>query len=372
MIPEKEKLYLRDLAKELKEISQTDANNLKRKKWYDINNLKQNSTPVFMNHYFPPVSIHELFPKDSFVCDNPKARQHELFLKTRLFYAKDLEDDNVIEPVIYSDVSWGMQEYEGLKRLIHRSHNDKNNSGAYEMIPVITAYENINKLTLPKITYNEKDTLFNYEETYDIFSPILTVIKKPVCFASKIADEYSWLRGMENTYMDLYDDPDWMKDALERIKNNILSRFTTLEELGIWGTLDNSFPLGSAGLRYADGIPDFRSVDDPLHYKMKLNESWGFTCADVFTCVSNDMHNEFSFHYDHQVMDLFKYINIGCCEVLDKKIDLVRTFPNARKVSVSEWCDYECAASQIKNQFVYSYRAAGTPFVPEHLFYQLN
>ena len=43
MIPEKEKLYLRDLAKELKEISQTDANNLKRKKWYDINNLKQNS-----------------------------------------------------------------------------------------------------------------------------------------------------------------------------------------------------------------------------------------------------------------------------------------------------------------------------------------
>ena len=112
------------------------------------------------------------------------------------------------------------------------------------------------------------------------------------------ADEYSWLRGMENTYLDMYDDPDWMKDALERIKKNFISRFTILEELGIWGTLDNSEPLGSAGLRYATGVPDFRTVDDPLQYKVRLSDSWGFTCAEVFNCVSGNMHDEFSFAYD--------------------------------------------------------------------------
>jgi len=186
--------------------------------------------------------------------------------------------------------------------------------------------------------------------------------------AAKIADEYSWLRGMENTYMDMYDDPDWMKDALERIKKNFISRFTMLEELGIWGTLDNSYPLGSAGLRYATGIPDFRAVDDPFHHKVKLSDSWGFTCAEVFNCVSSSMHDEFSFAYDKDVMNLFKYINVGCCEVLDHKVALAKSLPNTRKLSVSEWCDPEYAAKEIGRQYVYSYRAAGTHFVP----YQWN
>ena len=59
---------------------------------------------------------------------------------------------------------------------------------------------------------------------------------------------------------------------------------------------------------------------------------------------------------------------MGCCEVLDKKIDYIRkNIPNARKISISEWCDYETAAAAIKRDYVYSYKPAGTVFVKEHL-----
>lgn len=136
-----------------------------------------------------------------------------------------------------------------------------------------------------------------------------------------------------------------------------------MEESGVWGMLDQSFPLGSAGLRFTRELPDFRSVSDHFEYKTKLKDSWGFTCAEVCTCVSNAMTREFSYEYDKELMQLFHFMNVGCCEVLDHKIDLVSKLPNVRKIGVAEWCDPELAAEQIKGDFVYSYHAAGVPFV---------
>ena len=110
-------------------------------------------------------------------------------------------------------------------------------------------------------------------------------------------------------------------------------------------------------------IRSYYDVKDFFNHKVKLSDSWGFTCAEVFNCVSNSMHDEFSFEYDKEVMSLFKVINVGCCEVLDKKIELAGSLTNTRKISVSEWCDPETAAKDIKGNYVLSYRAAGVHFV---------
>jgi len=177
MISVKEKHYLRDLAKELSELSMTHENDQKRKNWFKINDLENGSRPVFINHYWP-LALNEIFPKDSYVCEDPKACEYENYIKTRIFYAKELKDDNVMEPLIYSNVAFQMEDYEGLQRLIRRSDSDIGDSGAYEMIPVITENDDIKKILLPKISYDEKKTRENYEETYEIFDPILKVISK--------------------------------------------------------------------------------------------------------------------------------------------------------------------------------------------------
>lgn len=359
---EKEKSYLRDLAKKYREVSESDANQKKREKWYQINDLGDASQPVFMNHFWT-TSINELYPPESFFCQDPTARKFELYLRDKLFCSQELNDDNVLEPVIYAEHVFDMQDYEGLEFETRRSEHDTSGTSAYEMIPVLHGEEDIEKLRPPKFHYDKEASRRKFEEAQEIFSPILTVIKTPYAPAMKITDEYSWMRGMQNTYTDMYDEPEMMHAMLRKITDNIAQRFRLLEESGVWGMLDQSFPLGSAGLRFTRELPDFRSVSDHFEYKTKLKDSWGFTCAEVCTCVSNAMTREFSYEYDKELMQLFHFMNVGCCEVLDHKIDLVSKLPNVRKIGVAEWCDPELAAEQIKGDFVYSYHAAGVPFV---------
>ncbi len=363
MLNQKEQVYLKDLAKVYKEIALSEKNQNKKKLWYDINDLKEGAKPAFINHYWPPVAIDEILPTNSFKCESEMGRHFESYLRMKLFYAQELDDDNVLEPVIYSKLDFSYEDYGGLERKTKRAADDISGSGAYEMLTVINDEEDINKITDPVMHYNKEKSRENYELACELFQPELKVIKNPFTLAAKIADEFSWLRGMENTYMDMYDSEEWMHEALNRIMKNTIKRFKMFEECGVWGTLDNSEPLGSAGLRYATGITDYSNVENPFDYKVRLADSWGFTCAEVFNCVSSEMHNEFSFKYDKEVMNLFKYINVGCCEVLDHKIPLIKGLPNTRKVSVSEWCDPEYAAQAIKRDYVYSYRAAGNHFV---------
>ncbi len=357
-ISQKEKVILQDLAKEVRDFSEMDKNLKKIVKWKNINELKPGAEPVFMTHLWQ-ISLKEMFPDSSYKCTSEKARYYESFLKRKIFFAKYIDDDNVVEPVVYYNIDAYLEEYPELK--VQKRYTE--DGGAHEFIPVIINDEDIDKLTDPVLHFNRENTERNRTEALDIFDSILNVIKQPRYFAAKVVDEYSWLRGMENTYMDMAMKPEWMHEALQRITNNYIKRFHLMEDAGIWGTGDKSDPLGSAGLRYISGMNDWRSSEDSSLHTTKLNESWGFTCAEVCNCVSNDMHDDFSFKYDKQVMDLFKYINVGCCETLDKKVELIKALPNARKVSISEWCNVEKGAEAIKGDYVYSYRAAGVPFV---------
>ncbi|MFI3325967.1 MAG: hypothetical protein R3Y35_07310 [Clostridia bacterium] len=361
-----EKKYLRELATEFKEASETKINCDKRQAWYDLNDLKDGVKPLFINHYWP-TAMAEIFPKEIYKCTSEDALNFEQYFLTKLFYVKDLCDDNVVEPLVYSPYEHFLDPYPKMQRQIHRSMSD-HGSGAFEIVPTIINTDDICKITSPSLEYDHDLAKRTFEETNELFSGILTTIKKPVYFAAKISDEYSWYRGIEQTYMDLYDEDEWMHEVLKKIADNFNERFDMLEEVGLLGCLDLSDPLGSAGLRYISGMKDYRDIKNGNYFadKSTTKDNWGFSCSEVFSCVSNAMHDEFSFKYDVDAMDRFFACNVGCCEVLDKKIDLIRQFKNAVKISVSEWCDHELAASKIKHDFVYSYRAAGTHFLSEH------
>jgi hypothetical protein len=44
----------------------------------------------------------------------------------------------------------------------------------------------------------------------------------------------------------------------------------------------------------------------------------------------------------------------GCCEPLDKKMDIVMTLPNLRKIGVTPWADVNVAAEAIGRKYVLS------------------
>lgn len=68
------------------------------------------------------------------------------------------------------------------------------------------------------------------------------------------------------------------------------------------------------------------------------------------------MHNEFALQHEMKVHSRFGLVSYGCCEQLDRKIKYLRQIKNLRTISISAWADVENAASQIKGDYVFSWR----------------
>jgi len=66
------------------------------------------------------------------------------------------------------------------------------------------------------------------------------------------------------------------------------------------------------------------------------------------------MHDEFDIRYMIETIGQCGLSYYGCCEPLDKKMDIVEKIPNLRKVSVTPWADVNVAAEAIDGRFVLS------------------
>ena len=92
--------------------------------------------------------------------------------------------------------------------------------------------------------------------------------------------------------------------------------------------------------------------------------------AQIFACVSPEMHDEFDLQYTQKMFDLCGLSYYGCCEPLHTKIEKLRRFKNLRRISITAWADVDSAAEQIGKDFVLSYKpnpafVASPTFDPE-------
>jgi hypothetical protein len=116
-------------------------------------------------------------------------------------------------------------------------------------------------------------------------------------------------------------------------------------------SLDNrNERVGSGGYGYTSELAgeDF----DGDHVMAK--NMWGCSNAQIFSEVSPEMHWEFALKHDMRWLKRFGMTYYGCCEPLDKKMDILRKIPNLRKISISPWCDIESVISQIGADYVIS------------------
>ena len=351
---------LRSLAQRVAELAAAESNRKAIDHWTRLNALDSDVPPQVLVHLWP-LAWDEVLPDSQLQCTTPWVRRYERDLRRTIWTAEHLDSDNVVEPVITYPLAYHLREYQGLQ--VQRRYVEGHGDGAAEFVPVILEKSDVEQLGEPALEVDEAASERNRQQALELFDGLLTVVKQPVYFAAKVVDEFSWLRGLENTYWDMVEDPVWVNEALGRIAANFQQRFELLESAGLWGVAHKSFPLGSAGLRFAPNLPDWRTADDPSTFAPKLSESWGNTCAEVCNVVSPEMHDRFAFEFDRQLMRQFRYINVGCCETLDTKTAELRRVPNVRKVSVSEWCDVKRAAENLGSDYVYSYRAAGVHFV---------
>jgi hypothetical protein len=198
------------------------------------------------------------------------------------------------------------------------------------------------------ITYDHEATLRNYELVGDAIGDILPVRLKGM--------EHVWLgtwdriamyRGVDNLLLDLADRPDFMHRTVRRLHDVAWNTIRQYEALGLFDHDPQSLH-GTPILASDLPGPGFDGA------QVRLKDVWGRAYAQIFASVSGAMHEEFDVDYIKDVMACCGLVYYGCCEPLDRKMDIVKKIPNLRKISVTPWADVQVAAEAIGGKYVLS------------------
>jgi len=210
----------------------------------------------------------------------------------------------------------------------------------------------IEKIQMPKVTLNQNAWDRNYDMLSEVFDGVIPV-EKTGMKATSIAP-WDWLirmTGVDGPLMDMVTRPGYVHRLMERVTTAYMRRLEQYEELNILA-LNNERWLGG-GPQFTDELPpkDY----DPQ--RVRTRDMWGRTMSQIFSTVSPAMHEEFALQYECRYLERFGLTYYGCCEPLDKKVDILRKHvPNLRKISMSPWIDLDMAADNVGADFVFSWK----------------
>lgn len=352
MFTSQDRTILRDLAKRVADIADLPIMAERRETWKKHNSL-QSLRPMIL--IFPEGSWGELLPHSVLKCQDGKTRGIEQNLRRRIYYHEHFQDDTVIEKewivskAIHSS-GWG---------LAARHIPSTEARGAWHFDPVINEPADLKKLKIPEITHDEKASKENLAEAQELFGDILDVKQKGVSHVSfHIMNQYTYLRGLEEVMLDMYQNPAMLHDAMafyEEAHKRVIRQYVDMNLLSL--NNDNTYNT-TGGNGYTDELP--KPGFDPD--RVRLCDMWASAEAQEMAQVSPEMHAEFILQYEKRLLEPFALTGYGCCEDLARKLDDVFTIPGIRRISISPWSDVEACAEKLQDRYIFSWKP-----MPSHL-----
>jgi len=123
-------------------------------------------------------------------------------------------------------------------------------------------------------------------------------------------------------------------------------------QLNVLALNNHNTRIGSGGYGYTTALPG-TPYDG---HAVKPHNLWGCSNAQIFSEISPDMHWEFALRHDLRWLKRWGLTYYGCCEPLDKKLDILKRIPNLRKVSASPWCQAEKIIAGLGTHYVISHK----------------
>lgn len=333
---------LRLLAHQYYELAMNPINVDRMRLHRAVNDLNMERPVVLIDE----IPFHELnFDGSlSLQCEDPLLRGAEDFIRKKLFQWRYFPADMILPPYIpmqkvMCDSGIGVEVKE--QRL---SSDADNNISSHEYYDQLSGPEDLEKIKLPVITYDHETTMARYTRLAEAIGDIIPVrIVGYDCFASPW-DKISELRGVTNLLIDLAERPEFSHQVVSKLYECEESRLSQMEELGLFEL--NPYNLHCTAALCSDLAKDYDGG------KVLRKHIWGRGMAQIFATVGKDMHQEFDIDYMKKLMEPFGLVYYGCCEPLDKKIDIVSKLPHLRKISITPWADIDIAAEAIGSRYV--------------------
>jgi len=341
-----ERDLLRELARRVAGIAAKPVMEERRGLWRRHNALRPCRPMILI---FPEGGWGELLPDSALECESEAARWPERALRTRIYYDEHFDDDTVItgDWVIHKAVGstgWG---------LAAKQHEATEDRGAWRFNPVITGPEDLKKLRMPDVAHDEKKTEERLAFAQELFGDILDVRLKGVDHISyHLMAQYTKLRGLTETMLDMYENPGMLHDAMAFLTEGherVLAQYVELNVLDV--NNDNTYH-SSGGNGWTDELPppDF----DPG--RVRPCDMWGAAEAQELAQVGPEQHEEFSLAYERRLLAPFGLTGYGCCEDLTRKLDYVKRIPGIRRISMSPWIDIPACAEQLGPDYIFSWK----------------
>ena len=344
---QKDRVIIQELAKQVAEIAALPVQEEKRQLWRSLNGLKPGRPMVMIDQ----ICWHELNFDGSLDlrCENNVCRAYENQLRQMLFQWKHFPADMVIEPYItvskaIHNTGYGLAIQENV--LVSDPDNDVI---SHKYTNIMQNDDDINKITIPEITSDDKETAHRVDFVSDLFNGILDAYPVGEAPFMQMWDPISTFMSPENAALALIDEPEFMHKLVRRMISSLTSMIDQLESKGLLCEPRFQTLIHCTGA-YTDELP--APGYDPA--KPRCKDLWTAGLAQMFSMVSPVMHQEFELDYMNPIFERFGLVYYGCCDPLDTKMDIVKKIPNLRKVSVSPWANPERCAEELGKDYVFS------------------
>lgn len=347
---------LRELAQRIAERAALPIQAERKKLWTEHNSLRPCRPMILL---FPEGGWRELPPEtEPARCIDPEMREVEMQMRQRLYADEHFAGDNVLDdfwavgPVVHNS-GWGLEP---------RFIPSTTSTGAWHFDPVVEGPADLKRMHYPTIEYDVEATRAKVTRMEEMFGDVLPVEQRGAGrITHHIMALWTKLRGLEDVMMDMYDEPEFLHDAMAFLTEGYHGMRRQFVEQGLFSTLNNDNTYqNSGGTGWTDDLPgpDFDGAIRPEHL-------WSDAEAQELAQVGPEQHAEFALRYEKELLAPWGLTGYGCCEDLTDKLDFVLEIPNMRRLSISPWANVAKCAERLKGDYVFSWKPQPAQLVGE-------
>ncbi|MGI5958831.1 MAG: hypothetical protein ACOX60_05395 [Massiliimalia sp.] len=341
-ITQKEREYLRELAKKQAEYAALPIMEERKRRWYLHNSLQGEEPMVVMEEMS---FLDEILPPAQ--CETPLAKEMERQLLQNILAYEKINDDKVMP----STYDFPMQM--DIKLWQHEPKKTFSQDGlGYHIDPMFEDLESgMEKLKPSLFSYDQQANQSRMDQVNDVLGDILPVrfINMQNYWGCGITQKAVDIMGMENMFCSMMIEPDLFHEFMSFITDDIIRCLRWQEENHLIMLNNGNDYMGSGSYCFNHELETFDGT-------VRSINTWGHLNSQESIGISPELYHEFVYPYYAKLAKEFGLVYYGCCEPVDPFWDdSISKYENLRKVSISAWCNEEFMAERLSgSKIIYS------------------
>jgi len=333
---------LRKLAKEYLEIAKHPSNMQRRKLWVDLNGLRNTRPMVTMGQL--PLNELAVSGELNCQCTDPMLKNIEYNMRLTLYRWKHFRVDMVVDDYITINKSVENNRVGPSPDQDTASLDPQNSVVGRKYHNQIPDDEALDMIKTPRIIVNPKKDKENVAFLSEMIGDIIPIRLKGIDHSLSAWDRITEVCSPNSIIYDLIDRPEFVSRIVDKYAGMLEGVHDQYE---MYDMLN-----GDQTMIHCTGA--FNDILDIKETNVKTSDMWGYGMSQIFSTVSPAMHDEFDLKPLKGLYERFGLLYYGCCEPLDRKIDIIRNIKNVRKISISPWANKQMSAEAMHGDYVFS------------------